>query len=114
MARVKFSADFDYTWPSRAMTFYPNNWEGSVKEEVAAAAVAAGKARRTRLVAEQPTATTGTTTSKRKPRRARRVEGIKGGKIDQAEPEPTLNNNLPVELAEPQALTPNLHDPDNS
>lgn len=111
MPRVKFTADFDYTWPSRAMTFYPNNWEGPVKEEVAEAAVRAGRARRTRLVAD-PAPSKGK--GKGRPRKARRVEGIKGGKIDQAEPEPTLENNLPTELAEPQALTPNLHDADNS
>ena len=41
--RVKFNRNFDYTWPeTRAVSAYPNNWEGRVKAEVAEAAVAAG------------------------------------------------------------------------
>lgn len=39
---VKFAADFDYTWPSRAMTSYKKGWQGRVKAEVAVAADAAG------------------------------------------------------------------------
>lgn len=108
MARVKFTADYDYRWPSGAVTAYPNNWEGSVKEEVAEAAVAAGKARRTRLTKETVPAKRSSTGRKRgRPRR--KAEGVKGGKIDQAEPAPTLPGNLPPELAEPPALEPNRH-----
>lgn len=39
---VRFGEDFDYTWPSRAMTAYKKNWQGRVKAEVAAAAEAKG------------------------------------------------------------------------
>lgn len=35
---VRFGADFDYTWPSRAVTAYKKNWQGRVKAEVAKAA----------------------------------------------------------------------------
>lgn len=92
MARVKFSRRFDYTWPSRAMTSYPNNWEGSVKAEVAEAAVKAGAARRVGRpsTADAPPA------------------GPNGGKLDNAKPEPRLPGNLPADLAVPQALTPNV------
>lgn len=119
--RVKFTRNFDYTWPNRSVTAYPNNYEGRVKAEVAEAAVAAGAARRTRLVTEPgetPTKGKRKRSSGRGPGRPRkaRVEGVQGGKIDQAQPEPTLPGNLPADLAEPQALTPNLHvdDADNS
>jgi len=91
--RVKFTRDFDYTWPSRAVTRYPNNWEGRVKAEVAEAAV---KARAARRVATASTETDPPV-------------GPRGGKLDKAAPEPTLPGNLPASLAEPQALTPNLH-----
>lgn len=114
MARVKFSADHDHEWPSGAVTAFKNNWEGTVKEEVAVAAVAAGKARRTRLVADPATAATKPKRKRRgkggKPGRPRKVvEGVKGGAIDQAAPAETLPGNLAPALAEPQALTPNLH-----
>lgn len=39
---VKFARDFDYTWPSRAMTAYKAGWSGRVKAEVAVAAEKAG------------------------------------------------------------------------
>jgi phosphopantothenoylcysteine synthetase/decarboxylase len=39
---VRFGKDFDYTWPSRAMTNYPAGFQGRVKAEVADAAQAAG------------------------------------------------------------------------
>jgi len=90
MARVKFTADYDHTWPSRAVTAFKANWEGSVKAEVAEAAVAAGKARRVKLEGGE-------------------TKGVEGGRIDGGKPKPTLPGNLPPELAEPQALTPNLH-----
>jgi hypothetical protein len=43
MPKVKFRDDYHHTWPSRAMSSYPAGWEGSVKQEVADAATAAGK-----------------------------------------------------------------------
>ena len=39
---VRFGANFDYTWPSRAVTAYKAGWQGRVKAEVAAAAEAKG------------------------------------------------------------------------
>lgn len=44
MAQVRFTAKYDHTWPSRAVTAYPKGFIGSVKREVATAAIAAGKA----------------------------------------------------------------------
>lgn len=35
---VRLGADFDYTWPSRAVTAYKKDWQGRVKTEVAKAA----------------------------------------------------------------------------
>lgn len=80
--RVKFIADYDHTWPSRAVTAFKAGMERTVKTEVGEAAVAAGKAE------ELPAATA----------------PAKRGK-----PADTLPGNLPAALAEPQALTPNLH-----
>lgn len=37
---VRFGADFDYTWPSRAVTAFKAGWQGRVKAEVATAAEA--------------------------------------------------------------------------
>lgn len=90
--RVKFHRNYDHTWPSRAMSAYPNNWEGRVPREVADAAVKAGAASR---VGTPSTATTPPI-------------GPEGGKLDGAAPEPKLPGNLDPALAEPQALTPNL------
>lgn len=92
MARVKFSRAYDYTFKSGAMKNYPNNWEGTLPREVEAAAVAAGAARRVKVASTKDSPPI----------------GPKGGKLDRAKPEPRLPGNLPVELAEPQALTPNL------
>jgi len=39
---VTFTAPFDFTWPSRAMTHYAAGWSGRVKAEVVAAARKAG------------------------------------------------------------------------
>lgn len=39
---VRFGRDFDYTWPSRAVTAYKADWQGRVKVEVAEAAEKAG------------------------------------------------------------------------
>ncbi len=118
--RVKFERDYNHDWPSGAQTRFRNNWEGPVKAEVAAAAVAAGAARRTRVVdPTEPPAPKRKRRSRAKPgaRRSRPpaansrpVEGVKGGHIDQAQPEPRLPGNLDPALAEPQALAPNLAD----
>jgi phosphopantothenoylcysteine synthetase/decarboxylase len=35
---VRFGQNFDYTWPSRAVTAYKAGWQGRVKAEVAKAA----------------------------------------------------------------------------
>jgi hypothetical protein len=91
--RVKFTRNYDHTWPSRAMSSYPDNWEGRVPRAVAAAAVKAGAAVRV------GTASTATT----------RPLGPKGGELDGGQPAEKLPGNLDPALAEPQALTPNLH-----
>lgn len=39
---VRFARNFDYTWPSRAVTAYKAGWQGRVKAEVAEAADKAG------------------------------------------------------------------------
>lgn len=39
---VTFAADFDYTWPSRAVTAYKKGYIGRVKAEVAKAAAEKG------------------------------------------------------------------------
>lgn len=44
MPQVKFTGKYDHNWPSRAVTAYPAGFIGSVKKEVAEAAIAAGKA----------------------------------------------------------------------
>lgn len=44
MQHVRFLADFDYTWPSRAVTAFKAGYEGPVKRCVSRAAIAAGKA----------------------------------------------------------------------
>lgn len=81
--RVKFTADYDHTWPSRAVTAFKKGMELTVKQEAGRAAVDAGKA-------EELSAATDP--SKR------------------TKPAATLPGNLPPALAEPQALTPNLHE----
>jgi len=42
--KVLFTARYDHKWPSRAVTCFPEGWSGRVKREVAAAAIAKGKA----------------------------------------------------------------------
>ncbi|CAM5513115.1 hypothetical protein ACFSUK_28770 [Sphingobium scionense] len=42
--RVKFNADYDHKWPSRAMTHFPAGYEGTVKREVGERAIAKGRA----------------------------------------------------------------------
>lgn len=44
MPQVKFTGKYDHNWPSRAVTAYPAGFIGSVKKEVAEAAIAAGRA----------------------------------------------------------------------
>ena len=44
MPRVRFTADYDHRWPSRAITAYKEGWSGPVKREVAEAAIRKGKA----------------------------------------------------------------------
>ncbi|MCM2452233.1 hypothetical protein [Agrobacterium vitis] len=44
MARVKFTQDFDYKPISQSTTGYKAGWEGTVKRDCAAQAIAAGKA----------------------------------------------------------------------
>lgn len=39
MPRIKFIRDYDHRWPSRAITAFKVGWTGSVKTEVAQAAV---------------------------------------------------------------------------
>lgn len=42
--KVKFIADYNHRWPSRAMTFFPAGYEGTVKRDVGELAIAKGKA----------------------------------------------------------------------
>lgn len=42
--RVKFTANYDHTYPSGAMQFFPKSYEGIVRRIVGDAAIAAGKA----------------------------------------------------------------------
>lgn len=42
--RVKFTADYDHRWPSRAMTHFPAGYEGTVKREVGERAISKGRA----------------------------------------------------------------------
>ena len=44
MARVRFTADFDYKPTARTTTGYKAGWSGTVKRDCADRAVAAGKA----------------------------------------------------------------------
>lgn len=55
MPQVKFTAKYDHTWSSRAVTVYPAGYIGSVKKEVAEAAIAAGKAESYRAPRESTT-----------------------------------------------------------
>jgi len=85
--RVKFERDYDHTWPSRAVTAYKAGYEGTVRREAGEAAVAAGAAKE--LSEATPPA-------------------------KRTKPAETLPGNLPADLAEPQALTPNLHESGDS
>jgi hypothetical protein len=42
--KVKFTADYDHRWPSRAVTAFKAGYEGTVKRAVGEAAIAKGKA----------------------------------------------------------------------
>ena len=76
---VIFDKGYNHKWPSGAVTEYRAGWRGSVKREVAEAAVKLKRARK------------GTPDD------------------DAPEREETLDGNLPAELATPDALTPNRH-----
>lgn len=46
---VRFiNGGYNHTWPSRAVTNYPEGYEGVVKREVAEAAIAEGRAEETK------------------------------------------------------------------
>ena len=51
--RVKFTANYDHRWPSRAVTAFKAGWFGTVRREVAEAAIAKGKATALRRPAKQ-------------------------------------------------------------
>lgn len=76
---VIFTADYDHTWPNRAMSAYKKGWKGRVKAEVGERAINLGRAKKASPDDEAP---------------------------EKAE---TLDNGLPAELAEPDALKPNRH-----
>ncbi len=76
---VIFERDYDHKWPSGAVSAYKRGWKGTVKREVGEAAIKLKRARKGRPDDDAP---------------------------DQVE---TLPGGLPVELAEPDALTPNRH-----
>ena len=42
--KVRFTADYDHRWPSRAVTAFKAGWEGTVKREVGDMAISKGKA----------------------------------------------------------------------
>ncbi|MFK4794665.1 hypothetical protein [Sphingobium sp. ZW T5_29] len=42
--KVRFTADYDHKWPSRAMTAFKAGYEGTVKREVGERAISKGKA----------------------------------------------------------------------
>lgn len=46
MAHVTFSRDYNHRWPSRAITAFKAGWTGTVKAEVAEAALEKGAATR--------------------------------------------------------------------
>ena len=59
--KVKFAKQYDHRWPSRAVTKFPAGYEGTVKDEVAAGAVAAGAL--TGDPSDAPSGKTATTTA---------------------------------------------------
>ena len=42
--RVRFTKHYDHRWPSRAVTHFPQGYEGTVKREAGEAAIAKGRA----------------------------------------------------------------------
>lgn len=42
--KVRFTADYDHRWPSRAVTAFKAGYEGTVKREVGERAISKGKA----------------------------------------------------------------------
>jgi hypothetical protein len=71
--RVKFSANYDHKWPSRAMTLFPAGYEGPVKREVGERAIAKGKA--TEVKHRGKPEVNGETPAISNSRRGRRVAG---------------------------------------
>lgn len=104
---VKFARKYDHTFPNRAMISYRAGWEGPVKQEVADAARDAGALSDDGLPRNVP-----------KLRAIAKAENIDLGEATTADEivalitaarSTALPGNLPPDLAEPQALTPNLH-----
>jgi hypothetical protein len=104
---VKFERRYDHTFPNRSMLNYPAGWEGPVKQEVADAARAGG------YLSED-----GLPRNVAKLRAIAKAEEIELGDASTADEivalivaarAGRLPGNLPSDLAEPQALTPNLH-----
>lgn len=121
MANVTFAADYNHTWPSRAMTRYRAGWSGSVKAEVAERAKALG------VLADDALPTERADLEKLAADEGVDVSAIEGtgsrgyvknediaAAILENRATDTLPNNLPPELAEPSALNPALHDGGNS
>lgn len=107
---VKFARRYEHTFPNRAMISYPDGWEGPVKQEVAAAAREKGALSEDALPRNVP-----------KLRAIAKAEAVDLGDAATADDiialisaarvaASTLPGNLPADLAEPQALTPNLHE----
>lgn len=112
--RVKFARRYDHTFPSRAMISYRAGWEGPVKDEVAEAAKAAG------VLADDSDALPRNVPKLKAIARAEEIDLGTATTADDiiaaivAARSAKLPGNLPPELAEPQALTPNLHEQGNS
>ena len=50
--RVKFTADYDHRWPSRAVTAFKAGYEGTVKREVGERAISKARATEVRKAAK--------------------------------------------------------------
>ena len=104
---VKFARAYDHTFPNRTMISYRAGWEGPVKQEVADGARDKGALSEDGLPRNMP-----------KLRGIAKAEGIDLGDATTADDivarivahrSGLLPGNLPPDLAEPQALAPNLH-----
>lgn len=122
--RVRFDQKYDHTFASRAMVHYPAGWEGTVTREVGAGGIAAGKA--VDITNETP-GDDALPNNMPKLKGIAKAEGVDLTGIQKVDdiksailakravaPVETLPGNLPADLAEPQALTPNLHTQGNS